>query len=606
MSSYSVDATHSLIFEYQAKQQMLRLKNRTYTIGRQANNDIVIPEIVISRHHCTLFPVNYSTVSSSEASGHRIESIYWIIDGDLQGNLSSNGLFVNGQRCLSHELRDGDRIEFSGSQAKIIYRSALSSASLPPDGPPLDLPLKNLSAQECAETNTLIQDNILTTILEKIILLLQHQQKCNYAQFEIDLKNNLVSQNTLYSETFPFLGDQPSDNPFIKYLVQDLVNSGTDCCFRQIRYRRKAYIQYSYLAENSSKIRSCIFDFDANLSEKNILESEEKYRSIVRQTGQGILLIDPQSLKIIEANNAYCYLLGYTNSEINQVEISHLLRINEDVIRSLFQTIQKQRLTVIRESIHYGKNEMGIPVEENIRVIHYSSSELLCLTITDLRERKAVEQKLAKSLADKELLLKEIHHRVKNNLLMVSSLLNWQGEAIQDPSILKLLADSQKRINSMALIHEALYRSTSFNQIDLANYLQALVTQIARSFDGEFLQITFHYDLCSIPLNIETITPIGLIINELVINVYKHAFPHQPTGHVFLSLTQDNDGQITLIVQDDGVGYPESFNFRETASLGWQLICLLCEQLEGQIQVNSVQGSEVILTFKELNYQKRL
>ncbi|MFM7580267.1 MAG: histidine kinase dimerization/phosphoacceptor domain -containing protein, partial [Microcystaceae cyanobacterium] len=125
----------------------------------------------------------------------------------------------------------------------------------------------------------------------------------------------------------------------------------------------------------------------------------------------------------------------------------------------------------------------------------------------DITEQKRTEDKLRTSLQEKEILLKEIHHRVKNNLLIVASLLNWQGESIQDPAILHLLADSQKRINAMALIHEKLYRSTDLTHIDLGDYLKTLTTQIFDSFCSDPYLIHFHYSLCPLSLSVETVTP---------------------------------------------------------------------------------------------------
>ena len=214
-------------------------------------------------------------------------------------------------------------------------------------------------------------------------------------------------------------------------------------------------------------------------------------------------------------------------------------------------------------------------------------------------------QKLTKSLQEKETLLKEVHHRVKNNLLIVASLLSWQEESLQDPAMLQILGDSQKRINSMALIHEKLYRSTDLTHIDFGDYLKTLTTQIFDSFCSDRYLIHLHYYLCSMSLNVQTATPCGLIVNELILNALEHAFPDHQSGNLFLTLKQTTNGTIMLQVQDDGQGLPADFNFRETESLGWQLICLLTEQLEGDIQVNSENGTQVTLTFRELQYRER-
>jgi PAS domain S-box-containing protein len=222
------------------------------------------------------------------------------------------------------------------------------------------------------------------------------------------------------------------------------------------------------------------------------------------------------------------------------------------------------------------------------------------------RQRQSAESRLKASLKEKEILLKEIHHRVKNNLLVVSSLLNWQGESLQDATVLQVFADSQKRIHSLALIHEKLYRSQDLARIDLGDYLESLVRQLYNSLRDDRQAIELQLNLEPIAVNIETATPCGLIANELVCNAFEHAFPNGGPGCLEVSLSRDEGELITLTIHDDGVGFPPNLDFRQTESLGWQLICLLTEQLEGEIQVCSQDGAKVILAFQELSYHNRL
>lgn len=222
------------------------------------------------------------------------------------------------------------------------------------------------------------------------------------------------------------------------------------------------------------------------------------------------------------------------------------------------------------------------------------------------RQRQQAEDRLKASLNEKEILLKEIHHRVKNNLLVVSSLLNWQGESIQDPEVLKIFEDSQKRLATIALIHEKLYRSTDLSHVDLGEYLTTLTQQIFDTFGpgGDLIQL--HCDCASLLVNLETAAPCGLIVNELVLNALEHAFPQARPGQVTLSLQQDDQGLITLAIADDGIGFPATLDFRQTESLGWQLICLLTEQLEGTVELFSPPGTRIVLTFAELTYRTRV
>jgi PAS domain S-box-containing protein len=222
------------------------------------------------------------------------------------------------------------------------------------------------------------------------------------------------------------------------------------------------------------------------------------------------------------------------------------------------------------------------------------------------RQRNIAESARTMAERKKEILLKEVHHRVKNNLMIIGSLLNWQGESVQDPKLLSILEDSKKRINSIALIHEKLYRSPDLAKIDFGEYLHSLVQQVFSTFSLSHERVRLHCEVASIFLNIETATPCGLIINELVSNALEHAFPEHSSGELFVSLSHDERDQIILMVADNGVGFPEGVDFRQTESLGWQLVCLLTEQLEGDVQLFRDSGTRVVISFSELNYQRRV
>ncbi|MCW6037271.1 PAS domain-containing protein [Spirulina subsalsa FACHB-351] len=224
----------------------------------------------------------------------------------------------------------------------------------------------------------------------------------------------------------------------------------------------------------------------------------------------------------------------------------------------------------------------------------------------DISDRKATEFQLRKSLQEKEILLKEIHHRVKNNLLVVSHLLEFQAEYIQSPELIKTLEDSQNRIYSMALIHEKLYHSTGLDLIDFGEYLTALLENLIETYQVSEQQIEFTLSIEPIFLNIETAQPCALIVNELLTNVLKHAFPDGRKGRVYLELKQDAEKWIQIKVQDNGIGFPLSLDFRQVESLGMELVCTLTEQIEGKIELDTTQGTCFELRFKELNYPQRV
>ncbi|MEQ8998332.1 MAG: PAS domain S-box protein [Coleofasciculus sp. B1-GNL1-01] len=236
----------------------------------------------------------------------------------------------------------------------------------------------------------------------------------------------------------------------------------------------------------------------------------------------------------------------------------------------------------------------------------YQQSQVCVAVGIDITERQKAEEQIKASLKEKEVLLKEIHHRVKNNLNVVSSLLELQADSIPEPHIGKLFEESQNRIYSMALIHEKLYRSPTIGQINLEDYIQDLANNLFDSYNVSEDCIQLHINVEPIFLNIETATPCGLIINELVSNSLKHAFPDEQEGIVSINCHQQSDGQIHLVISDNGIGFPEALDFQDTESMGFQVVCTLIEQLEGTIELQRTHGTAFSIQFSELQYQNRI
>jgi two-component sensor histidine kinase len=235
-------------------------------------------------------------------------------------------------------------------------------------------------------------------------------------------------------------------------------------------------------------------------------------------------------------------------------------------------------------------NQAAIAIE-NARLYEVAQQE-----ITD---RKRAEEQIKASLKEKEVLLKEIHHRVKNNLQVISSLLYLQSQNIVDKRALRMFQDSQNRVRSMALVHERLYQSKDLARIDFAEYARNLASYIFRSYgvNSDLIKPEIHVD--DIALGIDAAVPCGLILNELVSNSLKHAFPNGKKGQIRVGLSADND-KFTLMVSDNGVGFPKDLDFRNTESLGLQLVNTLVAQLEGTIELDRSMGTAFEITFARL------
>ncbi|MFO7891784.1 MAG: histidine kinase dimerization/phosphoacceptor domain -containing protein, partial [bacterium] len=216
----------------------------------------------------------------------------------------------------------------------------------------------------------------------------------------------------------------------------------------------------------------------------------------------------------------------------------------------------------------------------------------------ELSERKQAEKKIKQSLEEKEILIKEIHHRVKNNLQVVSSLLYLQSRKTNNKKTNELFIESQTRIRSMALIHEMLYQADYIMNIDFSNYIKDLISYLFHSYEINRNIISTKITVDDIFLNINKAIPCGLILNELISNSLKHAFPKGKDGTISVTMTSDKQKEITLIIQDDGIGFPQDLQLEKTDSLGLQLVKTLTNQLGGTITLHENNGSKFLIKFK--------
>jgi two-component sensor histidine kinase len=230
-------------------------------------------------------------------------------------------------------------------------------------------------------------------------------------------------------------------------------------------------------------------------------------------------------------------------------------------------------------------------------------SSLLERAIRYAIERKRAEERITAALREKEILLRELQHRVRNNLRIISRLLYLQSGYIKDKEALEMFEESQNRIKSMALIHDKLYQFKDLGKIDIAHYIRELVTELAYSYGVKPDEIKLKINVQEVLLGVDTAIPCGLIINELVSNSLKHAFPDGRTGEIridFLRSVNDNN-TFTLVIDDNGLGFPKDLDFRSTETMGLQLVNTLVKQLSGSIELNGSRGTKFQIAFTEKN-----
>ncbi|MDR3625753.1 MAG: sensor histidine kinase, partial [Ignavibacteriaceae bacterium] len=215
-------------------------------------------------------------------------------------------------------------------------------------------------------------------------------------------------------------------------------------------------------------------------------------------------------------------------------------------------------------------------------------------------------EQLENSLKEKVVLLKEIHHRVKNNLQVISSLFNLQSDFIHDEEAKEIFQESQNRVKSMALLHEKLYLSKNSSYINFSDYLRDLITNLFNSYRYKLNTINLELNIEDLEMNVDTAVYLGLIVNELVSNSFKHAFPEgkgfdDSKSRLAIYLTNLGGNKYTIIVKDNGCGFPKNLDFRNTNSLGMQLVNSLVDQIKGTIELKREFGTELTVTFEIIN-----
>ncbi len=311
-------------------------------------------------------------------------------------------------------------------------------------------------------------------------------------------------------------------------------------------------------------------------------------RTVVESMGDSVIVLDEEN-RIMDMNPSARQVMG-TPSEFIGIPVGQVWPAWSNQIESGSGFKSK-------ELILTGENGQRIyDVEISPLTDWRGRTVSRVVVLRDITEHKRAEEKIKQSLQEKELLLREIHHRVKNNIQIISSLLSLQSHYIKDKAYSEMLRDSQSRIKSMALIHEKLYQSKSLANIDFKEYITTLVHSLFQSYGVSMGSILLEVEVEKISLDIDAAIPCGLIINELVSNSLKHAFP-EGQGKIRICFRSVDDSK-ELIVSDNGIGIPESVDLDTTQSLGLHLVKILAEdQLDGKISLERSEGTTFCITF---------
>ena len=343
------------------------------------------------------------------------------------------------------------------------------------------------------------------------------------------------------------------------------------------------------------------------LENKNAAESETKYKSLFEMSNDAILVIENNTF--IDCNLAVVKMLGYKNKhELLNTHPSELSPEKQPDGRFSFEKAQEIMLLTLKngshrfEWTHTRANGENFPVEVWLSKIEFDNRVLINTIWRDLTEKKKAEQTILKSIEEKEILLKEIHHRVKNNLQIITSLLNLQANSVDSESVKAILFQSKSRIESMCKVHEMLYSSKDLSSINYKTYLNDLLNKLILNSKGETNAIKLKLEVDNLFVNINTAIPLGLLINEVVTNSLKYAFPNNNEGEIYVKIKPISNSRVELIIGDNGIGYEHEKTFDTSGSLGFQLILSLAEQLNGVIKRDlTKKGTHYCLTFEKFN-----
>ncbi len=288
----------------------------------------------------------------------------------------------------------------------------------------------------------------------------------------------------------------------------------------------------------------------------------------------------------------------YREFSAEELRVLHLITDQTAIAVENLKLNEQIRYELKERKLTEGKLQiLNLDLENRIQE---RTTELVQLNeelVAEATERKAAINQLNASLQEKEVLLKEIHHRVKNNLQVVSSLLNLQAGKMEDSATKEILQESQNRVRSMALIHEKLYCSENLAQIDFKDYIAELSAYLIRSYMGSGKNIQFEMNMEQVLIPIDYAVPCGLIINELISNALKYAFPGQTKGVIQLTLVKLEENILRLIVKDNGIGLPPEFDFDQAQSLGLRLVRMLVSQIDGELEVSRENGTTFKIEF---------
>ncbi|MHA1256742.1 MAG: PAS domain S-box protein, partial [Promethearchaeota archaeon] len=336
-------------------------------------------------------------------------------------------------------------------------------------------------------------------------------------------------------------------------------------------------------------------------TERELRESEEKYRMFTEQSLLGTVIL--ANGRVLFANKGISNILGFSINTLLSWNLNSITQHThpEDrrIIIEKYNEILNEDISSSQSDIRMkNNNDTYLYIRYYAKQIQFQGKSALFINIIDITEQKKNESLLESSLAEKEILMKEIHHRVKNNLQIISSLIVLQDQYIKDEKILHIFKDFQSRIKVMALIHQTLYNSKKLHKLHLSEYIKNLVDNLFKVYSVNSKKIEVQLNIENIDLDLDNATACGLIINELVSNSIKHAFPKNCNGKIVVTLKKTINNKILLDVYDNGIGFQKEVEYDNPPNtLGLKLISTITKQMDGKISIQKKDGTHAIISW---------
>ena len=462
---------------------------------------------------------------------------------------------------------------------------------------------------------------------------LERFQLANLATFNViydwNLQTDALSWNKNFQTIFGYGAEEiesgieswtnrihPDDCDRVKTSIHAAIASGQERWFDQYRFLRKdgTYAEVEdrgYIARDASgqpaRMIGAMRDITERIrSEKAVQASEARYRQLVENANEAIVVVQDGLLKFV--NRTAIEMTGYSEAELISRPFSEFIHPDD---RKMVMDHHRRRLAGETAQPRY--DARLLIRDGSVRWFEIGAVSLdwegrpaNLAFLTDVTDRRKAEESILTSLREKEVMLREIHHRVKNNMQVISSLFNLQAGKTVNPECREILKEGQTRLRAMSLVHEKLYQSHDLSKIDLAVYVQSLASHLFNVYLTDPNQVRLEMNFEEVPLDINSAVPCGLILNELISNSLKHAFPESRKGMIRIGVKCGPNDTIIIRVADNGIGFPKNLDFRQSESLGLQIANLLVAQLEGTIELNRENGTIFTVTFRKLKYAPRI